>query len=437
MSQDVYRVLSNNADHRAVRQLRGTPCIQVADGRFVSPETVFWQQTPFGRWSTTLPESWLVYKPFFDAVGVKNEPGPAEIAAVLRAILAELGTDHVDPGGETAIHGCWTRLSEMLERPEASGVLAALGRIRSALDARGMLSRPDQLFFEDSRAIHKRFPLLAHNVIPRVHGTWPALAEAGVQRVEKLIKAKLVDVVTHLDLELSGKIADRTSALRRVLANDAIVEELQGLDIQRAPAVNVVYRAELFGYSYDVGPESVDAIYLPEAHELAYREGASDRALARELARAIAPDDDPGALAMRLEPILSARSAEDADQALDDFGIAKLDITEHETAWSPTAEASDDMAGAHGSPDDESADVDGWSNAAEGGGGNEADSTPDTGPGKGGTSGGSSGGQGPRNRRRAGQGRERSQDGDRKCRSPHWPANPAALLRRRVRRRRR
>ena len=81
-------------------------------GRFVSPETVFWQQTPFGKWSTTLPESWLAYKPFFDAVGVKNEPGPTEIAAVLRAILDEFGTDPVDPSGETAIHGCWTRLSE-------------------------------------------------------------------------------------------------------------------------------------------------------------------------------------------------------------------------------------------------------------------------------------------------------------------------------------
>ena len=36
----------------------------------------------------------------------------------------------------------------------------------------------------------------------------------------------------------------------------------------------MVYRAELFGYSHEIGPESVDAIYLPEAHELAYAEGA-------------------------------------------------------------------------------------------------------------------------------------------------------------------
>ncbi|HUY50596.1 MAG TPA: DUF3883 domain-containing protein [Streptosporangiaceae bacterium] len=410
MSQDVYRVLSNNVDHPAVKQLKSTPCIQVSGGRFVSPSMVFWQQTPFGRWSTTLPEPWLTYKPFFDAVGVKNEPGPAEIAAILRAILDEFGTDHIDPSGETAIHGCWTRLSDMLEYPEASEVLAALGRIRSTLDPRGLLSRPDGLFFEDSRALHKRFPLLAHNVIPRVHGTWPALTEAGVQRVEKLIKAKLLDVETHADSELSERIANRMSALRRVLDDDDVLEELQHLDIQRTLELNVVYRAELFGYSYEVGPESVDAIYLPEAHELAYGEGASDRALARELARAIAPDDDPGALAMRLEPILSARSAEDAHHALDDFGIAKLDTTEHEAAWSPTAEAGDDLAGSDASPDIESTDTDDWGDTSGGAAGdnhdNETGPTPDPDSGNGGMSGAGTGGQQPRTGdRRPGDGR--------------------------------
>jgi Domain of unknown function (DUF3883) len=382
MSPDVYRVLSNRADLTAVRQLRGTACIQIVGGRFVSPETVFWQQAPFGRWSATLPEPWLAYKPFFDAVGVKNESGPTEIAAVLRAILGEFGTDPVDPDGQTAIHGCWTRLSDMLEHPEASAALAALGRIRSALDPRGMLSRPDQLFFEDSRALHKRFPHVAHNVISRVHGAWPALTEAGVQRVEKLIKAKLVDVETHADSDLSQKIADRMSALRRVLDDDDVIEELQNLDIQHAPQLNVVYRAELFGYAYEVGPESVDAIYLPDAHELAHGEGASDRALARELARAIAPNDDPGALAMRLQPVLSARSAEDAHHALDDFGIAKLDTTEHEAAWSPTAEVGDDLADTDVSPDFEPTDIDDRDNASDGGaGGKKTDRTPGAGTG--------------------------------------------------------
>ena len=194
MHPDVYRVLSNSADQQAVRQLRGTPCVYVGHGRFVMPATAFWQPSPFGRWGTTLPEDWLPYKPFFDVVGVKREPGPAEIAAVLRSILDEYGTDWVDQDGAEAIHGCWSELSELLEHPEASSILPALGRIRSTLDPRGILERPDGLFFEDSRALHRRFPQLAHNVIPRVHGTWPALTEAGVRRVEELIKAKLVDV---------------------------------------------------------------------------------------------------------------------------------------------------------------------------------------------------------------------------------------------------
>ncbi|MEV0353236.1 DUF3883 domain-containing protein [Nonomuraea sp. NPDC050680] len=345
MNSDVYRVLNNNAEHQAVRQLRGTRCVYVGGGRFVLPATVFWQQPPFGRWGTALSEDWLQYKPFFDVVGVKQEPGPTEIAAVLRTILKDYGTDLVDEEGQEAIHGCWSRLSDLLDHTEVDIVLSALGRIRSTLDPRGLLARPDELFFEDSRALHKRFPQLAHNVIPRVHGTWPALTQAGVRRVEELIKAKVVEVDTRVDTDLPATIADRMSALRRVFDDDHVLGELQELTILRAARLLVSYRAELFGHSYEIGPEPADAIYLPDEGHLVYADRASDRALARELARAIAPDDDPGPLAMRLEPILSAISSDEAHRALDDFGIAKLDTTEREAAWSPTADVDDDAIG--------------------------------------------------------------------------------------------
>ncbi|MEU3168544.1 DUF3883 domain-containing protein [Streptosporangium sp. NPDC006930] len=412
MNPDVYRVLSNNADHQAVKQLRGTPCVYVGRGRFVVPETAFWQQSPFGRWGTTIPEIWLPYKPFFDVVGVKHEPGPTEIAAVLRSILHEYGTDQVDQDGAEAIHGCWSRLSELLEHAEASSVLSALGRMRSTLDPRGLLARPDQLFFEDSRALHKRFPRLAHNVIPRVHGIWPALAEAGVRRVEELIKAKLVDVDTRVDAELPSRIAGRLSALRRVFDDEQVLDELQELTILRAARLRVSYRAELFGYPHEIDPEDADAIYLPDEDYLVYADGASDRALARELARAIAPDDDPGPLAMRLEPILSATSPQEAHRALDDFGIAKLDTTEHEASWSPTADVGDDAIGAEDFVDDALTDADAKDNVGGSSYGeaveSEGDEAPDekenrrgTGMGGGGSGGG---GRGTGERRRKGGG---------------------------------
>ena len=414
MNPDVYRVLSNNADQQAVKQLRGTSCVYVGRGRFVVPATAFWQQSPFGRWGTTLPEAWLPYKPFFDVVGVKLEPGPTEIAAVLRSILDEYGTDPVDQDGAEAIYGCWSRLSELLEHPEARSVLPALGRIRSTLDPRGLLERPDGLFFEDSRALHKRFPQLAHNVIPRVHGTWPALTAAGVRRVEELIKAKLVDVETRVDTELPSRIADRLSALRRVFDDDRVLDELRELTILRAARLQVSYRAELFGYPYEIGPEGADAIYLPDEGHLVYADGAPDRVLARELARAIAPDDDPGPLAMRLEPILRATSPDEAHRALDDFGIAKLDSTEHEASWSPTADVGDDALGADDFVDDAPADVNDEGNVAGSGDGEAEESDEDEAPddekenrrdtGGGGPGGGGGGGKGTGERKRKGGG---------------------------------
>nr|WP_062338852.1 DUF3883 domain-containing protein [Herbidospora sakaeratensis] len=368
MNPDVYRVLSTHADHLAVRGLRGARCVHVGRGRFVTPATAFWQQSPFGRWGTTLPEAWLSFKPFFDAVGVKVEPGPVEIAAVLRSILDDYGTDPVDQEGMEAIDGCWSRLSEHLEHAEAGRVLPTLGHTRSTLDPRGILTRPDHLLFEDSRALHQRFPQLAHNVIPRVHGIWPALAEAGVRRVEELIEARLVDVDARADTELRGRIADRLSALRRVFDDELLLDQLRGLTILRAPQLQVSYRAELFGHAYEIGPEGADAIWLPDEGHLLSADGASDRALARELARAIAPDDDPGPLAMRLEPILRAASPDEAHRALDDFGIARLQSIEHEASWSPTADVGDDAPMDAERPSDVAADGDGEATEPDGDG---------------------------------------------------------------------
>ena len=123
--------------------------------------------------------------------------------------------------------------------------------------------------------------------------------------------------------------------------DERVLDELCELTILRATRLQVSYRAELFGHPYEIGPEAADAIYLPDEDQLVYADGAPDRVLARELARAIAPDADPGPLAMRLEPILSATSRDEAHRALDDFGIAALDSTEHEASWSPTADVGD------------------------------------------------------------------------------------------------
>lgn len=337
LNPDVYRVLSNNAGDSAVRQLRNIRSIHVGHGMFVLPSTAFWGRTPFGRWSTELPGTMRDHQKFFDAVGVQEEPGPAEVSAVVKTIIDEFGNDLLSDEAQKALHGCWTRLSELLDHPEAARILAKLGHTRSALDPRGVLASPDGLFFEDSRGTCRRFKLLTNNVIPRLQATWPALEHAGVRRVEELISAAPVGDAPQPDDKLPHLILERIGAFRRLLDDEDSIRAMQHVKIFRAQGLSVKFRAELYGHSEEIGPELTDAIYLRDEDRLIYDENSTPRALARELARAIYPDDDPGRLAIQLQPVLDAKNAEDAHATLDDYGIDKLNTEEHEAAWSVTA----------------------------------------------------------------------------------------------------
>lgn len=338
LNPDVYRVLSANAEDDAVKQLRSSRCIHLGQGVFVSPSTTFWGRTPFGRWGAELPGTMRVHQKFFDAVGVREEPGPFEVAAVLKAIADEFGTGFLGEDAERAVHGCWSRLSELLDHPEAARVLTELGHTRSALDPRGVLASPNGLFFEDSRGTCKRFKLLTNNVVPRAQSTWPSLERSGVRRVEELITALLAGGASQPDDELPHLITERIGAFRRLLSDDQSIRAMQQVKMFRAQDLAVKFRAELYGYTEVVGPDPTDAIYLRETDQLVYDHRSTTRALARELARAIHPDDDPGRLAIQLQPVIDAASAEDAHSALDDYGIDRLDTEEREAAWSAVAQ---------------------------------------------------------------------------------------------------
>jgi Domain of unknown function (DUF3883) len=337
MNNTVYTELGNNAGDRVVRNLADIACVQVQPGVFVRPQVTFWRPAAFGRWATTLPSAWQRYRPFFDAVGVKDEPGPSELAALLAAIQSDYHTDRLDDAGLAAVAECWAQLSRLLEAPDAKQWLETLGRAKSAPDARGVLERPDTLYFEDSRALHTRFGRLANSVISRQHDSWRALEAAGVRRVEDAIQARLIDTTVSPDEHLAERIRDRIAPLYRVIGSETALAHLSKLPLQRAPAVTVVYRAGFYGHVDETPPEPVDAIYLTGEYVLVRADRASDRAIAREISRAIAPDDDPGSLAMKLEPVLRANSTEEADSALDDFGVARLDAQSREASFSPVA----------------------------------------------------------------------------------------------------
>ena len=108
-------------------------------------------------------------------------------------------------------------LSRQLEGRELqlSAKLAELGVRGSALDARGVMSRPDRLLFEDARGFYRKFRLLSQCVISREVDTLPALTAAGVDH----------DVVVYpgaphsfFDRAHGDFAAECTDAWRRTLA---------------------------------------------------------------------------------------------------------------------------------------------------------------------------------------------------------------------------
>lgn len=340
LNPQVYATLSQNADERIVRQLAGAPLIQIASGRWVQTRTAFWSTQPFGRWATVLPDDWNQYRAFFDLVGVKAEPGPDEIAAVLESIRQEFTTDRVDDEARAAVRGCWSLLSRQLEGRELqlSAKLAELGVRGSALDARGVMSRPDRLLFEDARGFYRKFRLLSQCVISREVDTLPALTAAGVGRAETQIKAEIEEVTAKIDSHFTTMLADRLGAFRRVVDDPDAVDRLRQIETRQTDRLNVTFRAEVFGQVERLKADTAEAIYLDERDVLYLKSGASTLAIARELARAIDIDRDPGPLAMQLDHILRATSNAEANATLDEFGIHRLDVTAYDPVWSNTAE---------------------------------------------------------------------------------------------------
>jgi hypothetical protein len=346
VNSQVYVVLSRAADSPHVQALRDVGCIQLSTpGTFAHPSAVFWQPTPFGRWAHQLPVDRRPQQDFFDAVGVKESPGPIEIMSILDKIASEFGNDRLDESAEAVVHACWAALAEEMRSAETEPVLAHLGVKRSALDTRGVLTRPDRLFFRDGQGVSDRFALLAHEVIRREKPTWRALAHAGVARVEELFTIEPHELLANPDESLPLVIAERRAALLRVLEGHTTfdgdtpdVAVLDDLEVLVTGELQVQYRASLHSQVEITEPTPINAVYLHDQHRLIYREGSRPRDLARELARALDRDGDTALLAMAIEQVIGAESLADAHDALSAYGIADLDQVERTPEASQTIE---------------------------------------------------------------------------------------------------
>jgi hypothetical protein len=187
---------------------------------------------------------------------------------------------------------------------------------------------------------------LITNVIPRPLGAGEAMARAGVRSLGSAVETQLLECIDPTeDTAMAARILGRRNQFGRVLESqipgrdtEMALRRLAGIRYEAARSLLIRYSLSAFNRELESPPEEVPALYQRDQERLLFtpRDGVvSWPAIARELAVALFPEDDPGRIAASLKEVLAAESDAEAAAILDELGFARLDTSDHDA---PTAE---------------------------------------------------------------------------------------------------
>ncbi|MFQ3652231.1 MAG: DUF3883 domain-containing protein [Gemmataceae bacterium] len=337
----VYDFLNDKASDPALSQLRGKACLWLGDA-YRRPDEVFWGEHPFGRYRWRLGDQLKTYSKFLTAIDVREAPATSDFLRVLKEVSAEFGTANttLDDEAHSVLLECWRALSQALRDEVISrSELEELRILKCVPDKTRVLNRPDWMFFENRAGLADKFgSFLNRNVIPRPLDTGAALAAAGVRPLGTAVVVELLECrgVAN-DPELHAHILGRRNEIARVLdalgaagGTSDVLERLSAIQCYFAESIEIRYRLHAFEQERQSDPEQVPALYQVATGALVYarRDHLMPWAsIARELAIALYPDDDPGRFAAGLKEALAAATPEDAAAVLDELGFARLDIS--------------------------------------------------------------------------------------------------------------
>jgi hypothetical protein len=373
VSREVYIELNRNADDPSIGRLTSEPCLLLADGDYVRPDSVFRQANPFGRFRRLLGPDFDAIGDLLNRLGVKRLPDHSDA----RDVLIDISTEedrrfHIpvnDQGDLAVIWRCWRMLDEALANGEVDVAwFAPLSDQRVVPNAAGVLTPPNRLLVDDMPGVAAALDI-GDAVIRRKEGLWRAFQAAGVRSLTEAVTIEILHMhETTRDGAVRARMHDRQSALAWVLDQDPdgiqrLAIALGELSFPESFALRVRYQLPDFRLSS--AETSLKALYVPaEAQEDRAAQLISCPAdgswpwmlIAKEFARALYPGETPGPLASSLYVALNAPSLDAAHSALDDAGWARLervDITPPDTT--PVAGFAGYEPGAiqpdHGQPD--------------------------------------------------------------------------------------
>ena len=341
VNTEVYRFLNDEADDPIIERLRSRKCLWLGQA-YRSPDHVFWGDHRFGRYRWRLADELRGYGDLLEKIGVTDTPNHEDALSVLNEISAEFGYAN-NPLNEEAyevLMGCWQMIEEALE---ADALTAEYRHSLSGMKGIPNKARvpyfPAWLFFENRAGLAAKFgTFLANNVIPRPLRTGRAFLAAGVRQLGSAVELELLRNDDPVDDPDTGqRLRQRDREIARVLSSqmpgrdvEEALERLGRLEFRSATSLVIQYRFDEFDRVVKSEPESVPALYQPGLHRLwtTHANGQLPWApLARELAVALCPEDDPGLFAAGLKEVLAAETATEAAGVLDELGFSQLDTT--------------------------------------------------------------------------------------------------------------
>lgn len=340
-----YQVLNERAQRSdpLVATLAGSQCIYVDSQKvFVRPNQLYWVPQQLGRYAYTIPGNYESFKPFFDAIGVKNAPDGRDFVDILLDIVDEhFGQTEPLTGSDRAVYdACLNNVAIAYEHNELnSSDLQRLQEAPTILNLRGQLRHPDEILLQDSEW-HTGFfgGELDQALCKPAPELWSYVEEIGVRRLSESAQVALefVDgpqadeapvaekLMSRIDI-LTRLLYDKPTAVRKKLRNALSTLKAVSHDVVRIQASVNVGGDQVFA-----PPTSAQAFYEIENGRLILARPVADRSWAHvlnALFHQLMPEESGSEIS---KLTLSVRSlmgiaVEEAHRELSDAGIPYLD----------------------------------------------------------------------------------------------------------------
>jgi len=314
---------------REIQRLIKKDCIYIPIIGYVKPSNVFWRKSNFGSYRYKLSDGLKQYRKIFDELKVKDEPDWEDAVAVMRDIEDKFGLNDNKLGDEDykVVFACWDLIDCAFNTGQIDDIDNAQIKITNSgviPDAMNHLQKPKQLYMEDRSGLAERIDRNKQSRIIKRYQSWRTMQRAGVKSLSKSIEYSIHDAANPIsDSLLGNRFRERVSQIDRLLEGNRSISSLDMVERLEFQSVSrLLVSMALPDIHWYGEPENVTAHYTE--HILYYLKENNNTPLAsiaKELAIALFPGDDPGRFALGIKEILSAKTIQDAEKILDDLGF--------------------------------------------------------------------------------------------------------------------